>query len=104
MPIYEYQCSVCGIHFERFQRVNDDPASVCPNGHAGIRRIYSPAGIIFKGSGFYVTDHPKNNGRRSANTATDKAKTTGKKEAGEPKTADTKKEPAPVKEAPKTVD
>ncbi|NOZ04758.1 MAG: zinc ribbon domain-containing protein [Chloroflexi bacterium] len=99
MPIYEYQCSVCGIHFEQFQRVDDDPASVCPNGHAGVRRIYSPAGIIFKGSGFYVTDHPKNNGRRGATPATSKAETTGKKEAGESKKTDTKKESPPVKES-----
>jgi len=62
MPIYEYECSECGIHFERFQRVGDKPADVCPEGHGGVRRIYSPAGIIFKGAGFYITDNRRNNG------------------------------------------
>ncbi len=104
MPIYEYQCSVCGIHFEQFQRVDDGPASVCPNGHAGVRRIYSPAGIIFKGSGFYVTDHPKNNGRGEIAPAASKAETNGKKEAVETKATATKKESLPVQKSAKAAD
>jgi len=104
MPIYEYQCTVCGIHFEQFQRVDDDPASVCPNGHDGVRRIYSPAGIIFKGSGFYVTDHPKNNGRGNAAPAASKAETNGEKEAVETKTMDTKKEASSAQGSAETAD
>jgi putative FmdB family regulatory protein len=71
MPIYEYECPVCGTRFERFQHFSDAPIDTCPNGHAGVRRIYSPAGIIFKGAGFYVTDNRTNsdNGRRGSRAA-----------------------------------
>jgi putative FmdB family regulatory protein len=65
MPIYEYECTNCGLHFERQQRISDDPIQVCPNCAGRVRRVISPVGIIFKGSGFYVTD----NRRSSAGTA-----------------------------------
>ena len=55
MPIYEYECCVCGTHFERLQRFGQEEA-VCPHGHRDVRRLFSPPAIIFNGSGFYVTD------------------------------------------------
>ncbi len=57
MPIYEYECQVCGHHFERMQRFSDDPIQVCPDCAGPVRRLISPAGIIFKGSGWYITDN-----------------------------------------------
>lgn len=57
MPTYEYQCPVCGLRFERVQHFSDPPLTTCPAGHRGVRRIYSPPPIIFKGSGFYTTDY-----------------------------------------------
>ena len=60
MPIYEYECSECGAHFEKMQRIGDPQPVTCPNGHMRIRRRLSQPAIIFKGSGFYATDHGRN--------------------------------------------
>jgi putative FmdB family regulatory protein len=59
MPIYEYECLDCGIHFERVQRFSDPPVEECPNGHRHVRRVFHAPGIIFKGSGFYTTDYAR---------------------------------------------
>ncbi|GEM_PF-106197 len=56
MPTYEYQCADCKQHFEIKQSFSDVPLSVCPNCGGKIHRVIQPAGIVFKGSGFYVTD------------------------------------------------
>ena len=56
MPIYEYVCDSCGYGFERIQSFSDDPLSECPRCGAEVRRVISPVGIIFKGSGWYITD------------------------------------------------
>jgi len=66
MPIYEYECAECGIHFDRLQRFGDSPPDTCPNGHAQVHRLLSQPAIIFKGSGFYVTDHGRNGRGKSA--------------------------------------
>lgn len=58
MPTYDYRCDGCGHRFERFHSISDNSAIRCPvcAGHA--RRVISAgAGLIFKGSGFYVTDY-----------------------------------------------
>jgi putative FmdB family regulatory protein len=60
MPIYEYECSECGLHFDRFQRFGDQQPGTCPNGHKQVHRILSRPAIIFKGSGFYSTDYGHN--------------------------------------------
>ena len=62
MPVYAYSCESCGVQFERMQRFSDDPVSVCPEceQHA-VRRVIQPAGIIFKGSGWYVNDSKASN-------------------------------------------
>ena len=57
MPTYEYKCEECGIRFERFQHFSDEPIKVCPECEGTVRRVIQPVGIIFKGSGFYVTDN-----------------------------------------------
>lgn len=57
MPLYEYQCQECGLRFERRQRFSDDPVTICPDCGGPVVRLIQPAGIIFKGSGFYVTDN-----------------------------------------------
>ncbi len=56
MPIYEYACGSCGHRFEAKQRFNDDPIAACPECGQTVRRVLHPAGIIFKGSGFYIND------------------------------------------------
>ncbi len=57
MPLYEYQCQECGLRFERRQTFSEDPVKTCPECAGPVVRLIQPAGIIFKGSGFYVTDH-----------------------------------------------
>lgn len=66
MPIYEYACDTCQARFERKQKFSDDPVRECPECGNEVRRVLYPAGIIFKGSGFYVTD---NRGSNSATTS-----------------------------------
>jgi putative FmdB family regulatory protein len=60
MPTYEYECSKCSHTFEAFQSINDEPIKKCPKCGKSVRRIiFGGAGVIFKGSGFYVTDKNK---------------------------------------------
>ncbi len=60
MPIYEYQCEECGEIFEVFQSVGEDLKPKCPKCFGTAKRIISPIGsLIFKGSGFYITDYVK---------------------------------------------
>lgn len=59
MPTYEYQCPE-GHHFERFHKMNERPRVKCPTcGRPASRRISGGAGLVFKGSGFYITDYGK---------------------------------------------
>jgi putative FmdB family regulatory protein len=58
MPTYQYRCPHCHYEFEEFQHITDDPITVCPKCKKDTHRIISGgAGFIFKGSGFYITDH-----------------------------------------------
>jgi len=57
MPIYTYSCNNCGHQFEQRQRMSDDPLKVCPVCRGRVRRVVNSVGIVFKGSGFYVTDN-----------------------------------------------
>lgn len=57
MPLYEYECQACGVRFERRQHINDKPVKICPECGGEVHRLIHPVGIIFKGSGFYVTDN-----------------------------------------------
>jgi putative FmdB family regulatory protein len=60
MPTYEYECKNCGHGFEVFQSMSDPPLKDCPECGKEIRRlIFGGTGVIFKGSGFYVTDKGK---------------------------------------------
>jgi putative FmdB family regulatory protein len=73
MPTYEYQCRTCSHRFETWQKMTDEPLTICPECGGPIRRVLFPAGIVFKGSGFYKTDngsgrsYSSENGRDSAN-------------------------------------
>jgi len=57
MPIYVYQCETCGVTFERRQRMSETPLKDCPECGGDVHRVIQPVGVVFKGSGFYVTDH-----------------------------------------------
>jgi putative FmdB family regulatory protein len=56
MPIYQYVCDECGFEFERMQSFHDAPLDTCPECGGSVRRVISPVGVIFKGSGWYITD------------------------------------------------
>ena len=57
MPIYVYRCDTCGLTFERRQRMTEAPLKDCPECEGHVQRVIQPVGIVFKGSGFYVTDN-----------------------------------------------
>jgi putative FmdB family regulatory protein len=56
MPTYEYACRDCGRHFEVVQGFNDKPLTKCPTCKGTLKKVFSPVGIVLKGSGFYKTD------------------------------------------------
>src|SRR5437660_12542015 len=95
MPTYEYACSTCHHRFEVCQRMSDEPLTVCPECGAQIRRVLYPAGIIFKGSGFYKTDHSNGslasktdgtNGTKKAGDGSPETKASGENKTSESKT------------------
>ena len=58
MPTYQYRCHDCGYEFEEFQSMTEDPITVCPECKGHTRRLITGgAGLLFKGSGFYITDY-----------------------------------------------
>ena len=68
MPTYGYRCTNCGHQFEIFQRMADDPLKVCPNcSQETLKKVLYPAGVVFKGSGFYTTDYKGSGSRSSGN-------------------------------------
>ena len=56
MPTYQYRCTECGEDLEVVQKFSDEPLTVCPACQGALRKVFSPVGIVFKGSGFYRTD------------------------------------------------
>jgi putative FmdB family regulatory protein len=66
MPIYTYRCSNCGVQFEKQQSFYDQSLIRCPEcGKHALKKVYLPVGIVFKGSGFYATDHHSPSGQSS---------------------------------------
>ena len=59
MPTYQYTCTECGEPLETVQKFSDEPLTVCPACGGRLRKVFSPVGIVFKGSGFYRTDSRK---------------------------------------------
>jgi putative FmdB family regulatory protein len=85
MPIYTYQCDNCGVRFERHQHFDDPVLTRCPEcSKKTLRKIYTPVGIVFKGSGFFATDHRSPSGKRangSAPTGGETVKTGGEEKS-----------------------
>src|SRR4029453_13830414 len=86
MPTYEYQCDACGHKFEKFQSIKADPIRKCPEcGKNKVRRLISSgAGLIFKGSGFYITDYRSDSYKDGAKAESPEG---AKKAEDKPKTA-----------------
>ena len=91
MPVYVYRCEECGSQLEKRQSFSDQPLTVCESCHGRVHRVLQPAAIVFKGSGFYSTDHRSSSGTASNGTNgqsngsdTDKSNGESSKAAGEP--------------------
>ena len=71
MPTYEYRCKECGERLEVFQKFSDKPLSVHPECGGKLQKVFHASGIVFKGSGYYVTD--SRSGGRKSDSSSDKS-------------------------------
>ena len=97
MPTYEYKCRECEHQFEAVQSFTDDALTKCPTcKKKTLRKVFSPPGVSFKGSGFYKTDSRSGNGKSSTTTSTEKAEksttadSTSKDSSGSSSSSDSK--------------
>ena len=88
MPTYQYVCTECGDQVEAVQKFTDDPLTVHDTCGGRLRKVFSPVGIVFKGSGFYRTDSRKGS---SASTAASSSSSDSPSSAGDKKTGDSDK-------------
>ena len=86
MPTYQYVCTECGDQVEAVQKFTDDPLSVHDTCGGRLRKVFSPVGIVFKGSGFYRTDSRK--GSPAATAASASSSSDSSSSAGDKKTGD----------------
>lgn len=87
MPTYEYKCLDCGIQFDRFQSITEDPIQECPECSGQTKRLIGAgAGLIFKGSGFYITDYRNEGYKESAKKDKESSSSSGE----ESKSSDSK--------------
>ncbi len=91
MPTYDYKCMDCGYRFDYFQKISDEPLTVCPECGGKLKRLVG-AGLtpIFKGSGFYQTDY-KNNGNGKKTSVVNKNNNGSKKAVGQNSNSKTEK-------------
>lgn len=94
MPLYEYECFLCGHRFERIRRVADAAGVTCPECDGKVRRLLSAPALQFKGDGWYVTDYGKGNSGQSSALA--------RTEDAPPKTETKPKEDTPTKKSADT--
>jgi putative FmdB family regulatory protein len=100
MPTYEYVCTECGQHVEVFQRIGEDSLTECGVCRGRLRKVFHPAGILFKGSGFYATDSRKSSktGSKSGEPSSKPGSKSGESSSSSEKTSEAKsdsKPPAP---------
>ena len=99
VPTYEYRCSDCGNLIEVFQRIDEEPLAVCERCGGRLRKVFHPAGIVFKGSGFYATDSrsKKTGAKEGGDKSTDKGASTSTSTSETASGGDSggKKEPTP---------
>jgi putative FmdB family regulatory protein len=87
VPTYEYECTACGQRVEVYQRISEDPLTTCGVCGGQLRKVFHPAGIVFKGTGFYATDHrskPKTSTAASSGSSSEGAGASPSKDAGSP--------------------
>ena len=101
MPTYQYTCTECGEPLETVQKFSDEPLTVCPPCGGRLRKVFSPVGIVFKGSGFYRTDSRKNATAATPATSSSTTSDSGSSNGSADK-ADKKAEPAKKTEPAKS--
>ena len=70
MPVYTYRCNSCGVQFERHQSFDDAPLKTCPECRKkSLKKVITPTRVIFKGSGFYATDHKSPSGDKPSSSS-----------------------------------
>ena len=74
MPTYQYACTACAERLEVVQRFTDDPLAECPSCGGALRKVFSPVGVVFKGSGFYKTDSRSSSSSSSSSSSDGAAK------------------------------
>jgi putative FmdB family regulatory protein len=100
MPLYDYKCTQCGKTTEIRRGFDEAHTEACPSCGGKLARVFNPAPIVFKGSGFYVTDSRKSSGASSSTAAPTESKPAADNKPAEP--AKTESAPAAAKtEAPK---
>jgi putative FmdB family regulatory protein len=89
VPTYQYACTECGEDLEAVQKFSDDPLTVCPACGGKLRKVFSPVGIVFKGSGFYRNDsrvssstNTKDKALNGSSTDSSSSSSSGEKSAG----------------------
>ena len=93
MPIYEYECEICACRFELKRRFDEDEGNLCcPQCQGKVHQLFSAPAIIFKGSGFYVTDSRSDSERSLEESKTDKVEGAKKEEVKADKVEGDKKE------------
>ncbi len=91
MPVYTYHCDNCGVEFDRHQKFSDTPLTRCPEcGKKTLHKVYGPVGVVFKGSGFYATDHRSPSGMTAKTDAREEKTTSAEKTPSTEKSAETK--------------
>jgi putative FmdB family regulatory protein len=105
MPVYVYHCANCKYEFEQQQSFSDKPLKTCPEcGQSTLHKVYTPVSVIYKGSGFYSTDHRSSSGSSYAASKKEETKSEEPK-AEAPKTEKPKTEAEKTKSpSPKTSD
>ncbi|HMP73599.1 MAG TPA: zinc ribbon domain-containing protein [Kiritimatiellia bacterium] len=95
MPTYEYECLKCAHEFETFQSISAAPLSRCPKCRSKIRRkIGTGAGLLFKGSGFYITDYRSEGYKKAATAETSSSTSSSGEKTGSAKPESKPKAPA----------
>ena len=82
MPTYQYACTSCGEELEAVQKFSDEPLTECPACGGRLRKVFSPVGVVFKGSGFYKTDSRSGAKKKTSDTGTKSEEKTSSSSAG----------------------
>ena len=95
MPVYTYHCDNCGVTFDKRQSFSDEPLKTCPECEQDtLHKVYQPVGIVFKGKGFYATDHRSSSGAHRHADSSSKSESSGSSDSGEKSTAVKESKPA----------